>query len=451
MYERLPPPGERGNGFDFSHQISEWLPRILGALAILLVAWIIARAAKWAIAKIVDRVPALKRHYEAEPGKTLGSLIGDVVFWLILLIGIMLALQPLRLTQVLQPVQQLTNNAFSFIPNIIGAALIFVVGLVVAKIVRRLVEGALLAANADGWMKRAGIGDSTAPPAAAPGGPAEVRTAAPRTSISKSVATLVFYLIMIPVTIAALDALRIQAISGPATQMLHTISNAIPNVLGAVVLLAIGFLLGKLAKGAIEQILPSMGFDRSVSALGVPTGAASPSRTVGTVVMIAIVLFFAVTAAQLLGSPIIAAMLAQILELGGQVLFGTVIIVAGVIIARVVSGLVGGAAGEGWVATMVRWSIIALSVAIGLRFMGLANEIVIIGFTAIIGSAAVAAALAFGLGGRPTAHKLLERWTDANAVPAPPAAPAAPVPPRAPRAPAAGTGGTADDSQPPLV
>lgn len=256
MYERNPPdPIFRG-------ELMEWLPRILGAIAILIVAWILARAAKWAIAKVVDRVPALKRHYEAEPGKTLGSLIGDVVFWLILLIGIMLALQPLRLTQVLQPVQQLTNNAFAFVPNIIGAALIFIVGLVVAKIVRRLVEGALLAANADGWLRRAGLADTgTTSPATAAGGPAEVTTTSPRSSISRSVGTLVFYLIMIPVTIAALDALRIEAISGPATQMLNTITNAIPNVLGAVILLAIGYILGKLAKEAIEQLLPSMGFE----------------------------------------------------------------------------------------------------------------------------------------------------------------------------------------------
>jgi hypothetical protein len=440
MYDRNAGPGH--DGAYFRGELMEWLPRILGAIAILIVAWILARAAKWAIAKVVDRVPALRRHYEAEPGKTLGSLIGDVAFWLILLIGIMLALQPLRLTQVLQPVQQLTNNAFSFIPNIIGAALIFIVGLVVAKIVRRLVEGALLAANADGWMRRTGIADTGTRPAASPAGaPAEVTTAAPRTSISRSVATLVFYLIMIPVTIAALDALRIEAISGPATQMLRTISDAIPNVLGALILLAIGFVLGKLAKAAIEQLLPSMGFDRSVAALGFESGAVSPSRTVGTAVMIAVILFFALKAAELLDSPIIAVMLAQVLELGGQVVFGTVIILAGVVIARVVSGLVGGAAGEGWVAAMVRWSIIALAVAMGLRFMGLANEIVIIGFTAIIGSAAIACALAFGLGGRPTAHKLLERWTDANA------APAAPRAPRAPRAPAP----LPDDSQPPLV
>ncbi|HWH18395.1 MAG TPA: mechanosensitive ion channel, partial [Allosphingosinicella sp.] len=102
-----------------------WLPRILSALAILLVAYVLARAAKWALAKLVDRVPVLQRHNAAEPGKTLGSLIGDIAFWLILLIGIMLALQPLGLTQVLEPVRALTTNTFGYIPNLIGAGLIF--------------------------------------------------------------------------------------------------------------------------------------------------------------------------------------------------------------------------------------------------------------------------------------------------------------------------------------
>jgi hypothetical protein len=250
-------------------------------------------------------------------------------------------------------------------------------------------------------------------------------------SISRSVGLIVFFLIMIPVTISALDALRIEAISGPATQMLHTILDAIPNVLGALILLAIGFFVGRLAKGAVEQILPSMGFDRAVGALGFAPESSTPSRTVGTVVMIAILLFFAVKAAELLQSPIIAAMLAQVLELGSRILFGTAIILGGVVIARIVSSLVGGAS-EGWLPAILKWSIIALAVAMGLRFMGLANEIVIIAFASIIGSAAVACALAFGLGGRPTAHKLLESWTAGNRIPPPPRAPTAPVPPVTP-------------------
>jgi hypothetical protein len=399
-------------------QAETWVPRVLGALAILIIAYILARAAKWAIAKIVDRVPALKKHYEAEPGQTLGGLIGDVVFWLILLVGIMLALQPLGLSQVLEPVRQLTNNTFAFVPNIIAAGLIFFIGLVVAKILRRIVEGAMLAANADGWLRRSGIMETagTTPATASGGAP----TAAPRTSISRTVGMLVFYIVMIPITIMALDALRIEVISGPATEMLQTIFDALPRIVAAVVLLAIGYLLGKLAKQFIEQLLPSAGFDRSVSALGFSSESTTPSRTVGTIVMIAILLFFAIKAAELLQSPIIAVMLAQLLELGGRVLFGAGIILGGFVFAKIASNLVAGTGSEGWLPAILKWSIIALSVAMGLRFMGLANEIVIIAFASIIGSAAIACALAFGLGGRPTAHKLLEQWTAANRVPSPP-------------------------------
>jgi hypothetical protein len=243
---------------------------------------------------------------------------------------------------------------------------------------------------------------------------------------------LVFYVVMIPITIMALDALRIQVISGPATEMLQTIFDALPRIVAAVVLLAIGYILGKLAKQFIEQLLPSAGFDRSVSALGFTSESTTPSRTVGTIVMIAILLFFAIKAAELLQSPIIAVMLAQLLELGGRVLFGAGIILGGFIFAKIASNLVAGTGSEGWLPAILKWSIIALSVAMGLRFMGLANEIVIIAFASIIGSAAVACALAFGLGGRPTAHKLLEQWTAENRVPRPPRAPTPPTPPVAP-------------------
>jgi hypothetical protein len=428
-------------------ELAEWLPRILGAIAILVIAWILARAARWAIAKLVDRIPALRRHNEAEPGKTLGSLIGDITFWLILLIGIMLALQPLGLTQVLEPVRALTTNTFAFIPNLVGAGLIFFIGLVVAKIVRRIVEGALMAANADSWLRSTGLletGGTGATTTATPPAPAE---ASSRTSLSRSIATLVFYLIMIPVTIMALDALRIEVISGPATEMLRTILDALPRVVGALILLGIGYIVGKLAKQFIEQLLPSAGFDRAVGTLGFSPEGTTASRTVGTIVMVAIMIFFAIKASELLQSPIIAIMLAQILELGGRILFGTGIILGGVVIARIVANLVSGAGTEGWLPAILKWSIIALAVAMGLRFMGLANEIVIIAFASIIGSAAIACALAFGLGGRPTAHKLLEEWTEGNRIPSPPAPPAPPSPPAAPE----WRGGNEGGDQPPLV
>jgi hypothetical protein len=268
----------RNDGIYWRDQFMVWLPRIAFALLILVVAWILARAAKWAIAKVVDRVPALRKHYEAEPGKTLGSLIGDIVFWLILLLGILMAVQPLGLAGVLTPVRDLTTTAFAFIPNIVGAGLLFFVGLIIARIVKRIVEGALLAANADGWLRRTGLVESGAASPATPAG-APPSVGAGRPSISRSIGSIVFFLIMIPVTIMAFDVLRIEVISGPAREMLSTILVTLPRVVGAAILLAIGYMAGKIAKTFLEQLLPSLGFDRTVGALGLPTEGNAASRS----------------------------------------------------------------------------------------------------------------------------------------------------------------------------
>ena len=109
----------------------------------------------------------------------------------------------------------------------------------------------------------------------------------------------------------------------------------------------------------------------------------------------------------------IAIFLAQVTALGGKVIFGTLIIVVGIFLARIIANLVGSGTGEGGFAqTIVRYAIIALFTAIGLTFMGLADQIVMLAFGLILGSAAVASALAFGLGGRDAAARILERWAD---------------------------------------
>jgi len=91
-----------------------------------------------------------------------------------------------------------------------------------------------------------------------------------------------------------------------------------------------------------------------------------------------------------------------------------VIITVGVLIANLLAGLIRRSTGgqEGIASTLVRWATIALATAMGLRFMGIADEIVILAFGLVLGSAAVAAALAFGIGGRDAAKRFLDRWVD---------------------------------------
>jgi hypothetical protein len=307
--------------------------------------------------------------------------------------------------------------------------------------VRKLVETVLIAANIDGLLARAGIGSTegtvrTSPDAVPPG----TAPGATRASLARAAGVLVYALIIIPVAIAALQVLGIEAISGPAIVMLNEILAAIPRVLAAALWIGIAFVAARFLKTIIEAILPPTGFDDAVRSTGVLPATAFPSRIVANIAMIAIILAASIEAARQLGGDDIAIFLAQVTALGGKVIFGTLIIVVGIFLARIVANLVGSGTGEGSFAqTLVRYAIIALFTAIGLTFMGLADVIVQMAFGLILGSAAVAAALAFGLGGRDAAARTLDRWADAGP-------PARPAPPKRIR----GTPGSSDD-QPPLV
>jgi hypothetical protein len=146
-------------------QAVAWGPRILAALLILILAHFVAKGVKWAISRAVERIPALHKDSAARPGETIGSQIGALGYWLVWLVGLIVALQPLGLSEALTPVRTLTEEVFAYVPQIIGAGVLFFVGVLIARIVRNIVETALDAANVDGWLTKAGVGEVTGLPA----------------------------------------------------------------------------------------------------------------------------------------------------------------------------------------------------------------------------------------------------------------------------------------------
>ncbi len=436
-------PNYSVDGWRIQATLAEWAPRVIGALVILLVAWAIGMAVKWALAKIIDRTPGLAGHNAGRaPNETLGHQLGQLANWLILLIGVIAALGVLGLEYIVQPLNGLVGNFFDFLPRLIGAALIFFIGYVVATLAKRVVESALNVAHVDRALEKAGVSRLTG-----------------ASGLAKTLGTVVFVLIIIPIAIAALEQLGIRAISEPAVSVLQQVLDALPRVLAAAIVLGIAFVIARWVASLIEQILPSLGLDRSLGALGLfpqpatpapsaqpvtdsgpapqtgasaspPTSAgATPSKIIAQVVLWAIMLFAATEAARLLQFGAIAAMLQQVLELFGRVLFGGIIIALGVILANLLSGLVkrsSGAGSETFASTLVRWATIALATAMGLRFMGIADEIVILAFGLILGAAAVAAAIAFGIGGRDPAKRVLEQALQRAQTQSPPPPPQTP-------------------------
>lgn len=370
---------------DLAWEIGE---KLLWAALILVVTWALAKAAKWAFAKLVDNIAFFQRGTGS--GESIGLSLGKIVSLLIWLFGLLAILQVFDLGGVMSPIQTLLNDIMGFIPNLIGAALIFFIGMMVAKIVRDIVVTALQTANLDKWANKGGVDSVTG-----------------NTAISSTIGTIVYVLIVIPVAILALDALDLESISGPASDMLAMILNAIPRIIGAAILLGIGYLISRFVVQMANEILPGLGVDRSVAAVGLLPEGTSASNVIARVVQVAIVLFFAIAATRMLDFPELTAILNQVLELGGSVIFGGVVILVGFLIANMLGKLMGGAGSTP--ATIVRWVAIVLFTFMGLQFMGVGAEIVEMAFAALVVGAAVAGALAFGLGGRDWAAKKLDK------------------------------------------
>ncbi|WP_209348721.1 mechanosensitive ion channel [Pontixanthobacter sp. CEM42] len=377
---------------------------VVMAAIILAVTWVLAKAAKWAFAKLVDMVPLLQRG--TSTGESVGLSLGKIVSLFVWLFGLLAILQVFELEGVAGPINNLLNNVMDVVPNLIGAGILLFVGLMIAGIIRDIAVTAMQTVDLDKWANKGGVENVTG-----------------NNAISKTIGTVIYVLIAIPVAIGALGVLNIAAISGPATGMLGMILGAVPNIIAAGILLGIGYLISKFAVGILSDLLSGLGIDRSVEAMGLLPSGTTASNLIARIAQIAIILFFAIAATKLLGFPELTGILNEVLRQGGDVAFGAVVIGLGFLIANLLANIVGGASEGTMASSVVRYATIVLFTFMGLRQMGVGEEIVGMAFGALMVGGAVAGALAFGLGGRDWAAKKLESMDGDAAAPAKKAAP----------------------------
>src|SRR5690606_12320633 len=127
---------------------------------------------------------------------------------------------------------------------------------------------------------------------------------------------------------------------GPATEMLATMLDLVPRLLGAVVIIAIAFVVGRLAGGIVERLLEGVGFDRLPERLGIARAEGveeryRPSRVANVVVVVAALLIGAMEASATLGLETFSTMLAEAARFGVQVLIGAAILTIGLVFANI--------------------------------------------------------------------------------------------------------------------
>ena len=192
----------------------------------------------------------------------------------------------------------------------------------------------------------------------------------------------------------------------------------VPNLIGFLVILIVGYIVAKIVKGVARKGLEKAGLDKALheSQAGeyvekVSPGA-KPSNLVGAVAFWLIFLFVLSAAIGALKIPAVTTFMNQVLAYLPNVIAAVIIFV----IAAALAGAVGGAAAKLMgdtptgkvVATAVPALVMTIAVFMILNQLHIAQAIVTITFAALIGSVALGAALAFGLGGRDVARRMLE-------------------------------------------
>ena len=391
-------------------QLFVYAPRLLGASALLLVAWLVASGLRLVLTRLL-RASKFEQRLADKTGEPVGDgslakTMGDAVYWFVFLLFLPGILDTLALEGMMVPVHQIVNEMTGFLPNLFTAAMTLAVGWFLARVIQRIVTSLLAAIGADALSKRVGLEGVL-------GGQ----------KLSAVLGLVAYVFIFIPILITALSALQLDAITQPLSNMLNMILEAVPTIFAAALVLVISYMVGRVAAGLVTNLLKGVGFNSLPSRLGIGAGAAedgapgddakSPSAVVGSLALIAIMLFAATEAANLLGFSAVSDLMAEFLDFAGHILVGLIIFAIGLFLAKAASGAVSasGTAQAGLLATVTRVSVLALTGAMALRHMGLANEIISLAFGLILGAAAVAVAIAFGLGGRDVAARQLAEWS----------------------------------------
>jgi hypothetical protein len=196
----------------------------------------------------------------------------------------------------------------------------------------------------------------------------------------------------------------------PVTQMLTKIMAYLPVLLGALVILIVGWIVAKAIKRLVDWLLKLVRFD----VLADKAGISEILRKGNLDISAREVLSSLVMTVDALGLPKASDILASLFAYVPKVIAALLVLVVAMFLATFVSGIVRTAAGNAnlpkpeLLAGISRWAIIIFAVTIALEQLSIAPLLVTATFNIILGGIVLALALAFGLGGKDAAAKYLE-------------------------------------------
>jgi hypothetical protein len=381
--------------------IFAYIPSLIAGGVVIFIAWLVATVLRAIVRGFLESTKMDKKVGEAADLQEwpLARAIGEVAYWLVWLLFLPIIFAAFGLEALIAPVMNLLGDLLGWIPNLIVAAIIVIVGWFIARIVQRIAVSFFAALGTDKLADRVGLTKYMG-----------------KMTLSALIGMVVFILIMIPIIIAALEALNLTALTAPLVAMLTAVLTAIPVIIIAVLVIIVAYFVGRVVGDFVTQFLAGVGFDNILVKLGLaktgPAGKRTPSQVVGWLVMLGIILAAALSAFTMLRLDPLAQLLTGFIVFAANIIIGLLIFGVGLWLATWAANFI---TESDWphkyfLALVARIAIIVLSLFMALTQMGLANSIITLAFGVPLIGVALAIGLAFGLGGRETAAKQLDQW-----------------------------------------
>ena len=258
--------------------LDSW-PNELAALFVLVIAFLAGFAAKKLVLLLLKSIgldKAMEKANIAASSRIKAfEFIGRLIYFAVFILFLPWIFWRLGVGNVSEPILGATDFFKTHLPDIVASLIVLIVGLFVAKLVKELSAPIFRKLGADSFLRKIGYVD------------------ADDVAISELLATIIYVLVLVPVAIAALNMLNIQAVSEPTTKMLEQIIIFLPRIAIAIIIIFIGRFIAKLVFMLVEQVLKSIGLDKSTRQV---FKTVSLSKIIANIVRLMVLVFFIVEA-----------------------------------------------------------------------------------------------------------------------------------------------------------
>lgn len=318
----------------FTGRIGNFLPSLIGAILLLLVGWIIATVVALGVKNLLKRTNWDDRLANWVMGESptqdvpIEEWTSTAVYWVIMIFAIVAFLRALNLDVVSEPLNDFLQQIFAYLPRIGGAALLLGIAWAIATMVKAIVTRGLSRFNLDDQLAQQTGGSSPI-------------------VMNETIGNVLYWFIFLLFLPLILSALNLPGLLQPVEGLIDQFLQAIPRILTALIVLAIGWLVARISRGIVTNLLAATGADQIGTRVGLAANTqdgVSLSGLVGTIVYVLILIPAAVAALneldiQAISDPAIQ-MLEQILTAIPQILMAGLVLVVFYVIGRFVSDLV---------------------------------------------------------------------------------------------------------------